>query len=130
MNKNFEILEELLRQTYDLISPISHHDDLKRLTPQMMNDDSEKRPECYIRMGHTIFPICNRIGIKTPQMIQFSLKLAGKMRDDECEDKEQLEDVITKLTSLLSKYSQPVPKPWRAAARKGHDVKKFRRNMR
>lgn len=130
MDKNFEVLEELLRRTYDLISPISHHDDLKRLTPQMMDADSEERPECYLRMGNTVFPICNRIGIKTPQMIQFSLKLASKMNDVGGADQEQLGAITAKLTTLLNKYSKPVPRPLRAAARKGHSVKKFRRNMR
>jgi hypothetical protein len=130
LNENFEVLEELLRKTYDLISPMTHHDDLKRLTPQMMDDDSEKNPGCYLRMGNTVFPICNRIGIKSPQMMQFSLKLANKMNGVGGVDQEQLSAMIAKLNFLLSKYSQPVPRPLKAAARKGHSVKKFRRNMR
>lgn len=130
LNENMELLEELLRKTYDLISPLSHHDDLKLLTPQHMNIDSEKNPRCYLRMGNTIFPICNRIGIKTPQMIQFSLKLAKRMYGTEGVDQEQLDVIISNLTTLLSKYSQPVPRPLRAAARKGHSTKKFKRYMR
>ncbi len=134
LNESFEVLEELLRRTYDLISPMTHHDDLKELSPQIMDDQFKEKPECFVRMGtgpkHTLFPVCNRIGIKSPHMIQFSLKLAMKLNDVGDVDKKHLGAVITKLSSMMSKYSRPIPKPWRAAARKGISTRKFNDEMR
>ena len=42
LNEAFEVLEELLRQANSLISPITHHQDLDRLTPDFMLRDCQK----------------------------------------------------------------------------------------
>ena len=76
INEELQILDELLRTAYDLISPLSHHDDLKHLTAQGMEDEYKKTPGCFLKMttgrGHTLFPICNRAGIKCTKMMAFS----------------------------------------------------------
>lgn len=133
LNESFKILEELLRQTYDLISPMSHHEDLKELTPQFMEKDIVDRPECYIALKtgpkSTLFPVCNRIGMKAPKMIQFSLKMAQKLNNVPSIDQVALKAVIVKLSSMMTKYSKPVPRPWRAASRKGISTRAFNQNM-
>ena len=78
LTEDLEMLDELLRKAYDLISPLSHHDDLKLLSPESMEDEYKKKPSCFIKMqtgrGHTLFPICNRAGIRCTKMMAFSKK--------------------------------------------------------
>jgi len=133
LQESFEILEELLRQAHELISPMTYHDDLERLTPQFMMGDMQKNPGCYIKMDTgrktMVFPICNRNGIKTPQMIKFSLKLAARLNDADYVDQERISIVISKLNRLLNRYDRPVPKPSRAAGVKSLATQKFNQLM-
>ena len=131
LNEDFKVLNELFRTAYSLISPITHHDDLNRLTPEFVQQDAIKRPGCYLRLGqgadHTLFPICNRYGYKDPQMIKFSLKLAHKIAKKQGD--RGMEGMIVKLEKLSKKYSKEVPKTNSQAALQGIATKKFNKNM-
>jgi len=131
LNEEYKVLEELLRTAYNLISPITYHDDLNRLTPEFVRQDSEKNPGCYLKLGqgadHTLFPICNRFGFKDPQMISFSLKLAKKMAEKFGDDRAS--GLIIKLTKLSAKYSKEIPKTNSQAALKGLATKTFNKKM-
>lgn len=132
LQEDFEILDELIRKAYDLISPLDHHDDLKFLTIDYMMDDAKKNPGCYLKIkkgrDHTLFPICNRSGIKTTQMIKFSLKMANKLYDKEDVDNEELDKVVSKLNFLLRRYNSPAS-PIRAVVNKIKSTRKFNKNM-
>ena len=134
LQESFEVLEELLRQANNLISPITYHDDIKRLTPDFVMGDAKKNPGCYLKMGigqkHIFFPICNRAGMKCPHIIKFSLKLANRLNDLEHAHPERVTTVIAKLTRLLHRYDRPVPKPSRAAGVKSLATQKFNQLMR
>jgi hypothetical protein len=133
LNEDFKVLNELLRTAYKLISPISYHDDIRRLTPEFMKRDSVKTPGCYIAVGdgnnNTIFPICNRYGYKDPDIIKFSLKLAKKIVDQKNSDQRDIPSVIMKLEKMLNKYSKPVPNTVSQAVLKGKATKAFKQKM-
>lgn len=132
LNEDFKVLSELLRTAYKLISPITYHDDLKRLSPEFVQQDFEKNPGCYLRLGqgadHTLFPICNRYGYKDPQMINFSLKLATRIAKKQGD--RGMEGMIIKLQKLSTKYSKPVPKTVSQASLQGLSTKTFNKKMR
>ncbi len=131
LNEDFQNLSELLRTAYSLISPITYHDDLDRLTPDFVTQDAEKKPGCYLKLGqgadHTLFPICNRYGYKDPKMIKFSLKLAKKMAEKNQE--RDMSGAIVKLEKLLNKYGKPIPNTKSQAALKGKATKTFNKKM-
>lgn len=133
LNEDFKVLNELLRTAYKLISPISYHDDIKRLTPEFMKKDSDKNPGCYIAVGdgnnNTLFPICNRYGYKDPDIIKFSLKLAKRIVDQQNSDQRDIPGTIVKLEKLLAKYGKPVPKTVSQAVLKGKATKLFNTKM-
>ena len=130
LNEDFEVLEELFRTAYKLISPITYHDDVERLTPEFVQKDYEHKPGCYLKIGNNgLFPICNRYGYKDPQMIKFSLKMAKKMVEKDNGQYIDLSGTIIKLEKLLNKYSKPVPKTNSQAALQGIATKKFNRGM-
>ena len=132
INEDFKILSELLRTAYKLISPISYHDDIKRLTPEFLKRDSVKTPGCYLAVGdgqsNTLFPICNRYGYKDPAIIKFSLKMAKRLADENQHDK-FMPGTVIKLERLLSKYGKPIPKTVSQAALKTKATKTFNKKM-
>lgn len=133
LKEDLKILDELLRTAYDLISPISHHDDLKFLTTKSLEDGFKKNPSCYLKMtngrGHTLFPICNRAGIKCTKMMAFSKKLATAMHTTpDTPMPEGITVILKKLDYLMSRYKSPST-PLKAAARKGMETKKFNSKM-
>jgi len=131
LNKDYKSLSELVRTAYKLISPMTYHDDVDRLTPEFVMDDSKKRPGCYLKLGqgadHTLFPICNRYGYKDPKMIKFSLKLAKKVAERNVGT--DTSTVILKLQKLLSKYDKAIPNTVSQAALKGQATKTFNKKM-
>jgi len=133
LQEEYEALSELLRTAYKLISPITYHDDLERLTPEFVKKDSEQRPGCYLTIDngsdHTIFPICNRYGYKDPKMIQFSLKLAKRMANKDVARERDLTGAIIKLERLVKKYGKEVPNTVSQAVLKGKATKKFKQKM-
>jgi hypothetical protein len=131
LNEEFQNLSELLRTAYKLISPITYHDDLKRLSPEFVKSDAEKNPGCYLKLGqgseHTLFPICNRYGYKDAKMIEFSLKLAKRMAEKQPDG--HLPGVVIKLTKLLNKYNKAIPNTVSQAALKTKSTKTFNKKM-
>jgi hypothetical protein len=131
LNEEYKNLSELVRTAYKLISPMTYHDDVDRLTPEFVMNDSKKRPGCYLKLGqgsdHTLFPICNRYGYKDPKMIQFSLKLAKKIAERNVGH--DTSTVILKLEKLLNKYDKPVPNTMSQAVLKGKSTKEFNKKM-
>ena len=131
LNEEFANLSELLRTAYKLISPITYHDDLKRLSPEFVKSDAEKNPGCYLKLGqgadHTLFPICNRYGYKDVKMIKFSLKLAKRMAEKQPSD--HTAGTVIKLTKLLNKYNKAIPKTKSQAFLKGQSTKTFNKKM-
>jgi hypothetical protein len=131
LNEDFEVLNELLRKAYSLISPITYHDDLDRLTPEFVKKDSQKTPGCYLKLGqgadHTLFPICNRYGYKDPKMIKFSLKLAKRLQEKGATH--GIEGTVIKLQKLLTKYDKAVPNTKSQAFLKGQATKTFNKKM-
>jgi len=131
LNEDYKNLSELVRTAFKLISPITYHDDVDRLTPDFVMNDAKKRPGCYLKLGqgadHTLFPICNRYGYKDPKMIQFSLKLAKKVAERNVGT--DTSTIILKLQKLLNKYDKPVPNTVSQAALKGQATKTFNKKM-
>jgi len=131
INEDYKNLSELVRTAYKLISPMTYHDDVDRLTPEFVMDDAKKKPGCYLKLGqgadHTLFPICNRYGYKDPKMIKFSLKLAKRIAEKNQE--RDMSGTIIKLERLLSKYDKPVPNTVSQAVLKGKATKMFNQKM-
>jgi len=131
INEEYKNLSELVRAAYKLISPMTYHDDVDRLTPDFVMNDSKKRPGCYLKLGqgadHTLFPICNRYGYKDPRMIKFSLKLAKKVSERNVGS--DTSTVILKLQKLLAKYDKPIPNTVSQASLKGQATKTFNQKM-
>ena len=131
LNEDYKNLNELIRTAYKLISPMTYHDDVNRLTPEFVMDDAKKRPGCYLKLGqgadHTLFPICNRYGYKDPKMIKFSLKLAKKVAERNIGH--DTTTVIIKLQKLLNKYNKTIPNTNSQAALKGQATKTFNKKM-
>ena len=131
LNEEFKVLSELIRTASALISPITYHDDVERLTPDFLRRDAVKTPGCYLAIGngaeHTIFPICNRYGYKDAKMIQFSLKLAKRMAEKQPDH--NLSGTIVKLTKLLTKYDKAIPNTKSQAVLKGKSTKMFNKKM-
>jgi len=131
LNEEFQNLNELIRTASALISPITYHDDLDRLTPEFVQQDAVKKPGCYLRLGqgadHTLFPICNRYGYKDPKMIKFSLKLAQRIANKQGD--RGMDGMIVKLQKMLTKYDKPVPKTRSQAVLKAKSTKIFNKKM-
>ena len=129
--EEFQNLSELIRTASALISPITYHDDLDRLTPEFIQQDAKQKPGCYLKLGqgadHTLFPICNRYGYKDPKMIKFSLKLAKRIAEKDSDH--GLEGTIVKLQRLLTKYDKPIPNTRSQAVLKGNATKTFNKKM-
>ncbi len=129
IKEDVKVLHELIRKAYDLIAPFSYHDDLKLMMHKQMRQTSlEKFPKCWILLKNKIgreipFPICNRIGLEDPNIIDFSLKLAEKFKDKPEVDQDHLCKCIKRLMALKSKFSKDIPRPAPEAARKGKVTK-------
>jgi len=138
LTEEIQLVEELVRKAYSLISPIPYEYDLKWLMKQdERNALFEKNPKCFLRlrrMGSSglydipFFPICNRSGIIDPQMIALSLKMVDKLAGNDRIDQDALIITATKLRALQKKFSKEIPKPVEAATRKAQ-VTKFINNV-
>jgi hypothetical protein len=130
----FKELEELLRKADSLISPISYHDTVKWLMSKKNRAHLfELNPKCVfiVNVGTQIhhIPICNRSAMIDPKVIDFSLKLAYKLKDLENADQDQIKKVIIRLTMLRKKFSNDIPKPEDIAAKKGNITKVLNKIM-
>lgn len=142
INEDLKILDELVRKAYELIAPYDVHDDLEWLmNKDMRTKHLEKHPKCWKslkKQGRELpfFPICNRMGMEDPAMIDKSMQIADKMKDKPDIDQDKLLYTLRGLAALKKKFSKEVPKPVDAAARKGkvtksmNTVGKYLKNLR
>jgi len=134
LNEEIQLIEELVRKAYQLISPIPYSYSLKWLMKQdERNALFEKNPKCFLLlkyMGRDIpmFPVCNRSGMIDPQMIALSLKMVDRLSANDRVDQDSLVVTATKLKALQKKYSKEIPKPADMAGRKAQ-VTKFLNNV-
>lgn len=131
IEEQLQVLDELLRKAYSLISPLDAHSDLKwYLKRDMRKSQMEKFPKCFIviknKMGRDIpFPICNVMGMTDPRMISFSLKLANALKDKPDIEADRLSRCICSLRRLYARFNKDVPTPAPEAARKATTTKSF-----
>ena len=131
INEDLQILEELIRKAYDLIAPFDVHDDLEWLMHRdMRTKHLEKFPKCWKTLNKQgrelpFFPVCNRMGMEDPAMIDKSLAIANKMKDKPEIDQDKLLTTIRGLAALKKKFSKDIPKPAQAAARKANVTRGF-----
>ena len=138
LDENFEILEELVRTAYKQIAPSTYQEDMENFTNKEWRDKFIARhPKCFMTLkkmygdhaGFPLFPICNRGGINDAKVINFSLKLANKLSDDERFDAGEIKAIVLKLQHMSARYGKENPKPVSMAARKANDTKSFKKNM-
>jgi len=124
-----EKLQELVRKMNSLISPMSYHDTLKDLRTKPAGEVFKgNATKCIIpwKKGAQLvqIPICNRMGMIDPQMIEFGKKMVNKMRSVSPQDDSGGADIIiAKLDKLHKKYSKDIPKPSDRAAQHGQVTK-------
>jgi len=133
LNENIQLLEELVRKAYELISPIPFDYELKWLMKQdHRNALFEKNPKCFLklkRMGRSdlyevpFFPVCNRAGMIDPQMIDLSLKMVDQVAGNDRVDQDSLVVVAQKLKALKSKFSKELPRTNEMGAKKAQVTK-------
>lgn len=126
LEEDLELLEELIRKAYQLISPISYEYDLKWLMKQDNRTGLfEKHPKCFLKlkmMGRDIpfFPICNRGGMISPAFISLSLKMVDRLVGNDRVNQDHLVVVATKLNVLKKKYDKEIPRPTEMASKKAN----------
>jgi len=131
LEESFQILDELLRKAYKLISPLDMHSDLKwYLDRDMRKAQQEKHPKCFINMTNPIgrdipFPICNVSGIADPQMVDFSLKLAQRLKNEPEIDADKIDLTLGQLRRIKARLVKSIPTPAPEAARKANVTKDF-----
>jgi len=131
IEERFEILEELIRKVSKHLYPYTEEEDIAFLQKKDLRDRLYgKFPKCFLTlkgMGRDIpfLPICNRLGIQDPNMINFSMKMAQKMQSNSNFDQDELSMILVKLKKLSSTYSKEIPKPPIQAAKKGMTTRMF-----
>jgi hypothetical protein len=125
LKEEFNILEELLRQAYNLIH---NEDDFSYLYDKDMRDRLYgKYPKCFLQIlpiGRDVsdyfLPICNRGGIEDPKVVDISLKVVKRMIDNNVGkfDSNELQKVLNSLQHKYNVLSKTVPKPATTAAKK------------
>ena len=137
-DKSIEYLEELVRTAYKQISPSTYEDDLENFTNKEWRDKFISRhPQCFMNLkkmygdhqGFPLFPICNRGGVNDAKVINFSIKLATKLMDDERFEVGEMKAIVLKLKHMKARYDKENPKPVSAAVRKANDTKNLKKNM-
>lgn len=129
LDENIQLLEELVRRAYELISPIPFDYELKWLMKQdHRNALFEKNPKCFLKLKHMgreipFFPCCNRAGITDPQMIDISIKMIDKLSGNDQVDQDALVVTAQRLKALKSKFSKELPKTNEAGAKKAQITK-------
>lgn len=131
LNESFTHLEELLRLANSLVAPFTYDDELKWLqNKDITRKMFERCPKCFIPFNSNskrmaLFPICNRMAIEDPNVINFSLKFANKLVGKENIDQDSLSKIIFKLEKLKRKFSKAIPKPNNMAKMKARSTKQF-----
>ena len=127
-------LTELMRGLHTTISPQSHMDELNYFMNKNNRDSFRQRyPHCFEALKYidgredNMLPICNRSGSIDPQIINLTILMIKKFKDEENEndkiDINHLDLIIDKLTKLENKHSKSVVKPMSMAYRKGRATK-------
>jgi len=131
IEEDVKILEELMRKVNKHLYPFTEEEDLAFFQKKDLRDRLYgKFPKCFLKikgMGQEIpfLPICNRMGIHDPKMIQFSTKLANRMKENPNFDQDQIITVLARLKSLTNIYSKDIPKPPLEAAKKAMTTRMF-----
>lgn len=131
LSEKFEVLDELIRKVNDLINPIPVEDELEWLQNRDMSKKLfEEHPKCFIAMNfgqqNFTLPICNRMGMEDPKIIDFSIALVNKVAGRDYADQEQIVVILRRLNMLKKKFSSDSPKPEDMAGRKAIVTKKLR----
>jgi len=130
MDEKFEHLTELIRRVSDALSP-HDKDDFSWLKDKGIVDKMYgKHPKCFAKikgMGQDIpfLPICNRMGIEDPNTIQFSIRVAEKMRGNPKFNEDDVNALLIRLNRTYVRFNKDIPTPPSEATRKGVQTKKF-----
>jgi len=134
LKEEFDILEELLRQAYNLIQP---EDDFSYLYKKDMKERLYgKYPKCFLKImpiGRNtevyLLPLCNRAGIEDPKVINISLKVVKRLIDNNVGkfDINSLQGILNSLQHRYNVLSKTVPKPATTAAKKAQVTKILKR---
>lgn len=131
IEEKFEVLEELIRKVSKRLYPYNKDEDIAYLQRKDLRDRLYgKFPKCFLTlkgMGREIpfLPICNRLGIQDPGMINFSIKLVKRMQQNPKFDQDELVVILAKLEKLQNTYSKDIPRPPIEAAKKGITTRMF-----
>lgn len=133
MTKELQNLEELIRLASQNL--LTKKDKLLYITrPELRDKLYGKFPECFIslkRMGRDttpyLLPICNRVGMIDPDIIEISVKVVQRLMADPSGiyDINQLQTILDKLDRMKARYKKTVPKPPRQAGRKAVVTRMF-----
>jgi hypothetical protein len=71
----------------------------------------EKNPDCFICIGKNgydipIFPICNRMALEDPAMIDFSIRLAKRMLQSGVLDRNDMSRIIAQISAIRDRLDQ------------------------
>ena len=106
LKEDFNEMDNILKGIKDYASPVVIDDRLSWLTDRDFRYKLfEKNPDCFICIGKNgydipLFPICNRMAIEDPTMVEFSMKLAKRMKDSGIIDRKDISRVIAQLTVI------------------------------
>ena len=133
MAKELQNLEELIRLASQHL--LTKEDKLLYITrPELRDKLYGKFPECFIslkRLGRDtspyLLPICNRVGIVDPDVIEISVKVIQRLMADPSGtyDVNQLQTILDKLDRMKARYKKEVPKPAQQAGRKAVVTRMF-----
>jgi len=130
---NFENLEEILRQAQVLsgINDFNSTDWLK--DKNFIKKFWDKNPKCFLKLNgygdneQMILPICNRMAMEDPKIIDISINIINKLsqRNDFNVDNEEVVLILKKLEFLKNRFSKDIPKPPNRSQYKSNSTKFF-----
>ena len=88
------------------------------------------KPFCFLKISSSpniFFPVCNRFGFHSPDMIQLSIKIAEKLQQNDNYDQEELSLIIQRLKRLLNRHSKDNATSSRYAGIKGNSTRCLRK---
>ncbi len=129
LNEQLRYMEELIRKVYSKVSSLPFESELN----VMVNKETRKRildkyPKCFLSLktgDYPFFPICNRMGMVDPEMVNFSIKLCKKMKTSGKFSKYDFDSILIKLEKLHKKFTKDIPKPVSMAITKAKETRKL-----
>lgn len=132
--KEFEVLEELIRTAVNHLDPVDKYSYLYK--KNMVDTLHGSKPDCFLKlkrkdggpMGQDfLIPVCNRMGIQDRDILKLSLKTVQNFIDSNTGgfDMDELHDVMAKLKHRHDVFSKDVPKPASAAGHKANTTRMF-----